>query len=156
MTVTTIFGRRDPYHKDHPLTETVQRTTDTYMKKNMNALAISQTLDQFASDIQKISSLLIDLVHGDQAWWQENLRHLASQPLDSLKVALKDKADGSFSNWEFMIKQEADYAILEPLEALVWLVALCRLDRFLIGALPREFVDELELQWRVLALHWIN
>lgn len=126
------------------------------MKNNMNTLAMTQALDQLASDIQKISCLLIDLVQGDHAWWQENLSHLASQPLDSLKVALKEKGDHSISHWELKMKQEPDYTILEPLEALVWLAALCRLDRLLIGALPREFVDELELQWRVLALHWLN
>lgn len=111
-----------------------------------------QKLDEYA---QKLTNVLLEIVKDDQVWWTENLKLLASQPLDSLKTHLASLQDTRLSAWTFSEKGEEKYSILGPVEALVWLVGLCRLDRTLIGALPREFVDQIESEWKVLALYWV-
>lgn len=125
------------------------------MKKNKTVVEVNEVLMQLEADVQKITAILVDLVKDDQAWWESNLCLLASQPLDSLKKNLKVLADDSLSPWQFVAPEEAQYSSLDPLEALVWLAGLCRLDRVLIGALPRRFVEDFDLQWKVLALHWV-
>jgi hypothetical protein len=113
---------------------------------------IIQRLDD---NVQKITNILIELAQDDKTWWEENLRYLASQPLDSLKQHLAAFQDTSLDGWSFYSSDAPSYSILDPIESLTWLAGLCRLDRVLIGALPRDFVDEFELQWRVWALYWV-
>lgn len=125
------------------------------MKKNIENLDVDSSLNHLDGDIQKITATLVELVQDDKPWWKENLELLASQPLDSLKLHLTPFQDTSLSQWSFNVKGDETYSILDPIEALIWLVGLCRLDRILIGALPRAFVDQIELQWKVWALYWV-
>jgi hypothetical protein len=125
------------------------------MQKNNAISGAVSMLDQFDSDIQKITNILAELVKDDKDWWKENMELLASQPLNSLKLHLTPFQDTSLSGWAFNAKGDEMYSILDPMEALVWLVGLCRVDRVLVDVLPREFVDQIELQWKVLALYWI-
>lgn len=126
------------------------------MKKNNSAATFTVTLTQLDTDVQKITGVLLDLVHDDQSWWNENINLLISQPLTSLQQHLLSFKDESLDKWKFSTDKDAGFSILDPIEALVWLVALCRLDRILLGVLPRRFADEIDLQWRVLALHWMQ
>lgn len=121
------------------------------MKKN----SVIVTINQLEADVQKITAALFVLVKDDKCWWLENLPLLVSQPLNSLKLHLTSFQDTSLSGWKFDLKDSISYSILDPLEALIWLAGICRLDRVLIGVLPREFVDQYELQWKVLALYWV-
>lgn len=126
------------------------------MKKNKTAVDVSEQLNQLEADVQKITSTLVDLVKDDKPWWEENMHLLASQPLDSLKANLKEINDDSLSTWQFIAPEKANYSSLDPIESLIWLAGLCRLDSLLIGVLPQRFVEDYELQWKVLALHWIG
>lgn len=125
------------------------------MKKNIAVAESNLIFCNLESDVQKITSALFELVKDDKPWWLENLPSLVSQPLDSLKLHLTPFQDTSLSSWTFKSKDDTSCSILDPLEALIWLAGICRLDRVLVGALPREFVDQYELQWKVLALYWV-
>ena len=125
------------------------------MKKNNAIIEATSSLIQLEGDIQKITNVFVELVQGDKTWWEENMELLASQPLNSLKLHLTSLQDASLSQWSFNVKGDETYSILEAMEALVWLVGLCRLDRILVGVLPRAFVDQIELQWKVLAMYWV-
>lgn len=125
------------------------------MKNNIATLEMVSFLNQLDIDVQKITNSLMELVRNDEGWWKENVKLLVSQPLDSLKLHLTSFQDGSLSGWSFDVKRDAAYSILDPIESLIWLAGLCRVDRILIGGLPREFVDQYELQWRVLVMYWV-
>ncbi|HEU5281414.1 MAG TPA: hypothetical protein VFU82_05505 [Gammaproteobacteria bacterium] len=126
------------------------------MNKNTASAENNLTIDNLELDIQRITSALVELAKDDKPWWLKNLLSLASQPLDSLKFHLMRVHDTSLSHWKFNSKDDTPYSILDPIEALTWLAGICRLDRVLLGALPREFVDQYELQWKVLALYWCS
>lgn len=126
------------------------------MNKNNVMLEFALSLDSFERDIRKVSELIFELVRNDRGWWQLNICSLVSQPLISLKQYLNEMNDTSLIEWDFRENKELNFSILEPIEALVWLAALCRVDKILIGVLPRRFVDDFELQWKVIALYWIK
>jgi hypothetical protein len=126
------------------------------MKTNIATSEITSLLNKLETDIQKTTRTLLELAKDDNPWWKENLGLLANQPLHSLKLHLTPFKDASLSHWTLNVKGDENYSILDPMDALVWLTGLCRLDRILINALPRELVDHIELQWKVLALYWIS
>lgn len=124
------------------------------MKKNNTA--INTALNQLDAEVQKITTILVELVQDDREWWEENMLALASQPWNSLKNHLKRVQDSSLASWGIDLPHNEDVSELDPIESLVWLAGLCQLDQILIGVLPRRLVDEIGLQWRVLALHWVG
>lgn len=112
-------------------------------------------LTKLRDDIKKITEILINLAKGDHEWWKLNILQLTSQPFHSILRHLSTLEDASFTNWNTYFPKLNDMEYFEPLEAVVWLASLCQLDQLLIGALPRHFIDEFNLQWQVLALHWL-
>ncbi len=116
----------------------------------------SAELNRLESDVQKITSILLELAQNDGAWWKENIPSLISQPLNSLNHHLSILHDTTLTRFDFVEPRQPDVSILEPLEGLVWLAALCQLDRISIGALPKPFVEFYDLQWRILAMHWLH
>lgn len=113
-------------------------------------------LKQLEAEVQKITVVLIDVIKDDVMWWKENIYQLASQPWYSLLEHLRYSKDASLVTLNINLPIIDGMSYLEPLEALVWLAGLCHADQILIGSLPRQFVDDFCLQWRVLALNWIN
>jgi hypothetical protein len=126
------------------------------MKHNNNGNPTERTLKHLDCDVQKITRILLTLARNDAAWWKENLFSLISQPFNSLKHHLAVLNDATLAEFNFAQPMEPKVSILEPLEGLVWLAALCQLDRILINALPQRFVELYDLQWRMLALHWLK
>lgn len=125
------------------------------MKKNKTTLEINLALCELENEVQKTTTHLIELIKDDRDWWVKHLPLLAGQPLKSLKHQLTALNDNSLKDWMLYQPMNEPTTEMDPLESLVWLTALCRIDRMLIAVLPRGFVDALELQWRVLALHWV-
>lgn len=125
------------------------------MQNNKTAAEISLALSELENEVQKTTTSLMELIKDDRDWWAKHLPLLAGQPLNSLKHQLAALNDNSFKQWELYQPMHDPITEMEPLEGLVWLAALCRIDRMLINVLPRDFVDTLELQWRVLALYWL-
>lgn len=126
------------------------------MQNNKTAAEISLALSKLENDVQNTTTNLMELIKDDHDWWLKHLPLLVGQPLNSLKQQLAPLNDRSFEKWDFYKPNHEFMTEMEPLESLVWLAALCRVDRLLVAALPRGFVDALELQWRVLALHWVS
>lgn len=125
------------------------------MQNRKAYIDVDKSLDQLDRDVRKLTGILVDLVKDDREWWVENAVLLASQPLNSLKKHLEDVQDGTLKKWDLSLGQHVEFSVLDPVESLVWLAGLCNLDKLLLGVLPRAFIDEFLLQWRVLAVHWV-
>jgi hypothetical protein len=125
------------------------------MKKNKTVAEMNSALIELENEVQNTTTSLMDLIKDDRDWWVAHLPLLAGQPLNTLKQQLAALNDTTFEPWELYRPMNEPTTEMEPLETLVWLAALCRIDRMLINVLPHDFIDTLELQWRVLALHWL-
>lgn len=126
------------------------------MKHNDNSDSTKHALEQLNRDIQKITSILLTLARNDCAWWKKNLLSLTSQPFNSLKHHLLALNDTTLAEFNFTQPMMPEMSVLEPLEGLVWLAAICQLDRILVNVLPQHFVELYDLQWPMLALHWLK
>lgn len=126
------------------------------MNKNSSINELNAIFVTLNDDIQKITKSLLNLVCDDEVWWIMNVQALVSQPLNILKEYLKDRDDSTLNEWTLGLRSDLNFPKLEPLEALIWLVSLCRIDKFFINRLPPRFNEEVELQWKVMALNWLH
>lgn len=126
------------------------------MKHNDTTRSTESPLQALTCDVQKITAILVALAQNDWAWWTEHLSSLTKQPLKSLHYHLSALNNATLAEFDTEDLTEPEASLLEPLEALVWLTALCQFDRILIGVLPRKFVELIDLQWQIFAVELLR
>lgn len=125
------------------------------MNKYNTASAAGLQLLGLEAAIKESTVHLLSLAANDPQWWAQALPLLAKEAVSTCQSHLRQMNDSTFENLLDETAELSSDATLTPLQALCWLMSLCELDRLCVGVLPRSMIDEVGLQWRVLALHWL-
>lgn len=124
--------------------------------KNNTASAAGLQFHGLEAAFKASTAHLISLAANDPQWWVQAVPLLAKEALATCQRHLRQMNDSTFEYLSVDGLEVSCEQSLSPLESLCWLASLCELDRLCVGALPRAMIDEVGLQWRVTALHWLG
>ena len=126
------------------------------MNKMIMGSRVSRELNNINADIQRVSGELFNIANDDVSWWKANIKKLISQPLAQTKRYLSELNDHTLAQWDFGSAEYMDDINLEPIDSIVWLTSLCRIDTLLCSVLPNQFTEHMNLFWRIYACNWIT
>lgn len=125
------------------------------MNKNNTASAAGLQLLGLEAAIKESTVHLMSMAANDPEWWAQALPLLAKEAVSACQTHLRQMNDSTFEDLLSDTPEITSGSAFTPLEALCWLMSLCEFDRLCVGVLPRAVIDEVGLQWRVAALHWL-